>query len=243
MNPIERFYEQLGAEHGESLFNALPGVHFFVKDLAGRYMRVNQALLAAYGFTKPEEVLGRRDHDFVPHHLADNYVKDDHLVLAGQTIRNRVELVLRHRGCPDWFITTKIPLYDRKGNIIGLAGVARHLREAAAALAPYSRLINALEHIRQHYAQRISVAQLAALVNMSPRQFEREFQNTFRMSPTEYLRQFRLGEAVERLINTDATVSAIALDTGFSDHSHFSREFCRHYGMSPGAYRRKYRAP
>lgn len=240
MNVTERFYARLGSEHGEALFDAFPDAHFFVKDTQGRYMRVNRTLLVAYGFSKPEEVLGKRDHDFIPRHLADHYVKDDQLVFAGQSIWSRVELVLRHRGCPDWFVTSKIPLRSRDGSIIGLAGVARHLREAAATLAPYSRLAKTLEFIRQHYSEPISTSQLARLCGMSARQLQQEFQRVFQVTPTEYLRQFRLGEAVERLVTTNATILAIALETGFSDQSHLAREFRRSFGVSPGAYRRKY---
>jgi len=112
--------------------------------------------------------------------LADHYVKDDHAVLAGQTIWNRVELALRHQGCPDWFVTTKVPLRSKSGEIIGLAGVSRHLREAAETMAPYTRLAAALEHIRQHYMERIKVTALARLAHMSTRQFQREFVATFK---------------------------------------------------------------
>jgi AraC-like DNA-binding protein len=47
---------------------------------------------------------------------------------------------------------------------------------------------------------------------------------------------------VELLIGSDRTLTDVALETGFSDHSHLSREFTRQFGLSPGAYRRKYRA-
>jgi PAS domain S-box-containing protein len=239
---IQAFEAALGPEHGQVLFDALPGVQFFVKDRAGRYMRVNRALLAAHGFARAEEVLGRTDHEFIARHLADHYVKDDQAVLAGQTIWNRVELVLRHQGCPDWFVTAKVPLRSKTGEIIGLAGVSRHLREAAETLAPYSRLAAALEHIREHYAQRLEVSALARMAHLSTRQFQRAFVEMFQMTPTEYVRQFRLGQAVELLIGSDRTLTDVALETGFSDHSHLSREFTRQFGLSPGAYRRKYRA-
>jgi len=62
------------------------------------------------------------------------------------------------------------------------------------------------------------------------------------MTPTEYLREFRLGQAVEQLIGSNETLTSIALGTGFSDHSHLTREFTRSLGLSPGAYRKKYRA-
>jgi len=63
---LTRFNAALGDEHGEMLFDALPGVQFFVKDRDGRYMRANKAMLAAHGFSSVEQALGRTDHDFTP---------------------------------------------------------------------------------------------------------------------------------------------------------------------------------
>lgn len=240
-NPADAFLLSLGADHGESLFDALADVQFFVKDAHGRYVRANRTLLAAHGVAAAETILGRTDHDFIARHLADHYVRDDRDVLAGKSIWNRVELVLRQRGCPEWFVTTKIPLRSRRGKIVGLAGVSRHLKSSAATLAPFTRLAAALEHIRTHSPEHIDVATLAGLSHMSTRQFQRAFAAAFQMTPTEYLRQFRIGQAIEALISTNLSITSIALQAGFSDHSHFTREFVRQMKVTPGAYRKQYR--
>ena len=235
------FYATIGDERGECLFDALPGTHYFVKDRLGRYIRANLALSIAHGFSDPSEISGRTDHDFIARHLADHYVQDDKDVLRGKRVWNRVELVLSHQGCPDWFVTAKVALKSRSGEIIGLAGISRQLSEAAATVAPFTRLAAALEYIRRHYSQPIHVERLAELTHMSTRQLQRAFRETFQMTPTEYLREFRVGQAIELLLNTDAKLTSIAIDTGFADHSHFTREFRRKHKMTPGDYRKRYR--
>jgi PAS domain S-box-containing protein len=235
------FFAHLDYEHGQGLFDALEGVYFFIKDADGRYLRANRTMCASHGLADEAQIIGRTDHDFTPRHLADHYVRDDQRVLAGEAVWDRVELVLRHRGCPDWYVTSKIPLRTPAGDIVGLAGVSRHLGQAASKMLPYARLTPALEHVRVHFAERIEVVDLARACHLSTRQFQRSFQDTFEMPPREYLRQFRLGHGIDLLIGSDAPITAIAQQAGFTDHSHFARAFVRAMGVSPGAYRRKYR--
>jgi len=98
-----------------------------------------------------------------------------------------------------------------------------------------------LDYIRECYAERIEVSKLAGIAGMSPRSFQRHFKQAFQVSPSEHLRQFRIGKACQLLIETDLTITAVASETGFSDHSHLVREFTKTRGVSPGAYRKRYR--
>lgn len=237
---VADFLNMLDSEHGQRLFDALPGVRFYVKDLRGKYVYASRGMLVAHGVASLDDIIGRTDHDFIPHYLADHYVRDDQLVIAGQEIWDRVELVLRHTGCADWYSTSKIPLRSKQGKIIGLAGVTRDLQDAAESSAPYSRLAPVLEHIRAHFAETIELEQLARLTHLSPRSFQRHFQKAFHTSPTDYIRQFRVGKACQLLVESDASITAIANMTGFSDHSHLAREFARVMKMTPSAYRTRY---
>ncbi len=238
---ISKFFAELSREHGLLLLNALPDTRFFMKDSAGVYMYASRGMCLAHGFNDAGFILGKRDHDFIPAYLADQYTRDDRDVLAGREIWERVEMVMRHPGATDWYVTSKIPLRCKRSKIIGLAGISRNLEQAAKFATPFSQLAPSLDYIREHYAERIGVKQLATLSGMSARSFQRHFKLAFHLSPTEHLRQFRIGKACQLLIETDLTITTVALETGFSDHSHLAREFTQSLGESPGRYRNRYR--
>ncbi|MCX6851663.1 MAG: helix-turn-helix domain-containing protein [Verrucomicrobia bacterium] len=150
----------------------------------------------------------------------------------------RVEMVTRHPGSPAWYVTSKIPLKNKAGRIIGLAGVSRDLQQAAR----FARPSPVLDHIRKRFAASMEVEALAKLVGMSARSFQRHFKKALHIAPTAYIRQFRIGKACQMLIETDETIHTIALETGFSDHSHLVREFTRALHITPGAYRTRYQS-
>ena len=238
---ISEFFGQLSREHGFLLLDALPDTRFFMKDAQGVYMYASRGMCLAHGCNDAASILGKRDHDFIPAYLADQYTRDDRDVLAGNQIWERIEMVMRHPGCTDWFVTSKIPLRSKRAEIIGLAGISRNLEQAAKFATPFAQLAPALDYIREHYCERIDVAKLATIAGMSARSFQRHFKQAFHVSPTDHLRQFRIGKACQLLIETDRTITAVALETGFSDHSHLTREFNRSLGEPPGVYRKRYR--
>ena len=234
------FLAQLAPGPGLRLFDAYPDTRFFIKDAQGIYRYASRIMHLAHGFAHPEDVLGRTDHDFIPAYLADHYTRDDQRVLSGEEIWGRVEMVMRHPACPDWYVTSKIPLHGRDGNVVGLAGVSRDLQEAASIASPFVQFTPVLEHIRDHFASPVAVEDLARLAGMSVRGFQRHFKKAFQLTPTAYIRQFRIGKACQLLVESGATVTTIALEVGFNDHSHLSREFVRAMSLTPGAYRKRY---
>lgn len=240
-DPSVDFLAYLGPGQGLRLFDAFSDTRFFIKDAQGIYRYASRIMHLAHGFADPEEVIGRTDHDFIPAYLADQYTRDDQRVLAGEEIWGRVEMVMRHPACPDWYVTSKIPLRDREGRVVGLAGVSRDLQKAASIASPVVQFTPVLEHIRDHFASPVAVEDLARLAGMSVRGFQRHFKKAFQLTPTAYVRQFRIGKVCQLLVETDETITTIALETGFSDHSHMIREFTRALNTTPGTYRRHYR--
>lgn len=71
----------------------------------------------------------------------------------------------------------------------------------------------------------------------------RGFRRTLRCTPGDYLRALRLELAAGRLARTTDPISAIAMEHGFADQSHFGRCFRAAYGEPPAAYRRRFRQP
>ena len=99
------------------------------------------------------------------------------------------------------------------------------------------RIQTMLSFIHQHYAEKLSLEDIAASAAVSPRECIRCFQSTIRRSPGEYLNDYRLDAAKKLLAETDLTVTEISLKTGFSSNAYFGRVFREKTGTTPVKYR------
>jgi PAS domain S-box-containing protein len=225
----------------EVLFDYLPDVYFFVKDDAGRFMRCNRAFANLLCACSEEEVLGLRDADFFPSALADNYVRDDHLVMASASdIVDKVELVRTADGSMNWYSTTKLPLLDANNAVIGVAGITRDISKMKSNSERFSYWAPVLETITANYADAIPMATLAAKVSLSVSQFDRRFKKHFRTTPRKYLTDVRINAACQLLSSSNLSVATIAVQTGFYDQSHFTKQFTKLKGTTPAQYRRNH---
>lgn len=233
------------ASHFAELLDFLPDVLAWVKDRHGRYLWVNRAFLVQYALDHPGEtafvtvdnIRGKTDYDLSPAFLADQFRHDDEQVLAGHRIINRLERLGESQGTTVWSITDKIPVVDAKGAIIGTAGITR----ATGPETTGHGFGPALAHMRAHFHDEITNRHLASISNMSLRAFERQFSAAFHLTPQKFLRKLRLRIASRALMDTDESLSEIALKCGFADQSHFSREFRRQFGRTPRDYRAHYK--
>jgi AraC family transcriptional regulator len=101
-----------------------------------------------------------------------------------------------------------------------------------------------LEQVRDRLhadlAGTLTAGSLAAEVGVSPVRLARAFHRVFGESLGTYHRRLRVRRACERLRERDATLTEVALETGFADQSHFTRVFRRLTGTTPAAYRREH---
>ena len=93
--------------------------------------------------------------------------------------------------------------------------------------------------IEEHLTERIRVADLSTLARSSPSYFSSAFKRTFGMPPHAYVMSRRINLAAELMLNGDAPLSEIAINCGFADQAHFSRQFRRAMGRTPSAWRRE----
>ena len=225
----------------QMLFNYLPDIYFFAKDREGRFIMGNDLFVRQCGARSEDEIIGKNDYDYFPIGRAESYVRDDrHVMESGESIVDRVELAPDPGNAINWFITTKVPIYSTENEIIGLAGTARDITRAGLALQPYTELRIVLEHVRDNYSQPIEIRELADLVHLSVSQFERRFKKVFQISPLRHIMNVRIRAASMRLTTTNETIASIALDCGFYDHSHFTRNFRNVMGTTPKEYRLQY---
>jgi PAS domain S-box-containing protein len=246
-NPLRlqaRFLARLAdPAHLLQLLDFLPEVYFFAKDAQGRFQLMNEANLRLHGLTSIEQLIGTTDFDYHPRHLAEQYVREDRRVMdSGRPLPNQVWLVGDAHGRLRWYISSKTPLFDANGRVIGIAGVMRDFAQTESLLKPYQELEQVLSHVLEHYAERILIDDLARLVHLSVSQFDRKFKRLFRMTPQQYLLRVRINAATQALLHSDRTIAAIADETGFYDQSSFTKQFVRHTGLTPRDYRKQYAA-
>ena len=186
-------------------------------------------------------MIGARDSDFFPADLAENYRRDDREILrSSEPIIDKVELVRNPDGSIDWFCTTKLPLFDKRGLAIGVSGITRDVKKMNTNNARFLSWAPVVEIMLNDYAKPLSTAALAAKVSLSVSQFNRQFRKKFHTTPRAYLTNVRMNAACHLLVSTDLPISDISLQTGFYDQSHFSNQFVRHRGLPPSQYRTKY---
>lgn len=103
-------------------------------------------------------------------------------------------------------------------------------------------LRKAVEFIRGHYAERISLADAARHVWLSPSYLSSIFSSEMGMSFSACVQNVRIQKSKELLLDTHLPISRIAADTGFSDQSYFTKVFTRSEGSTPSRYRREGRS-
>lgn len=101
------------------------------------------------------------------------------------------------------------------------------------------RFRKAVHFMEQQLDHPPSLQAIARYVGVSVRQLERNFNSTIGISPMKYNRMMRLDYGRWMIENGNVNITQIALDSGFSDGPHFSREFRNQFGLSPTEYKRK----
>ena len=239
---ISDFYNSLqSGQLLESLFDSVPGAFYFVKDCESRFMAGSLSFVKTLGETSVEAILGKTDYDFSPDFLADAFYADDqHVVHTGEGIFNKIELVPSADGSLDWLCTTKVPLFDAKGAVVGLAGVARVIRDHDAVYADHPEMHRIVNHVRQHYREKLSIADLAEVAGISVSSQERLFKKLFGLTPLMYLRKTRLNAACKLLRSTKVGLSEIPVQCGFNDQTSMTRAFRQELKITPLKYRRSF---
>jgi AraC family transcriptional regulator len=102
---------------------------------------------------------------------------------------------------------------------------------------PPGWLGRALELLQDRYLEDLSIADVAAAVDVHPIHLARTFRRHFRCTPGEFARVRRLERAVRLLLHGTQPLAEVALGCGFADQSHFSRVFSGAFGLPPGEYR------
>ncbi|MDR0390542.1 MAG: AraC family transcriptional regulator [Planctomycetaceae bacterium] len=239
------FEEVLGAQvpfmNILRLFDFLPNVFFHIKDIHQKFLWMNVTLREHLGEKDEMGFLGKTDLDYFDPNLVFLYQSEDNEVIATRCpILNQPWFVPSHNNKRNWFLSSKIPLFDAEKNVVATAGIMRNLSQEYESTNPLNEMEVVINYILAHYNEKITLDKLASLVFLSPRQFERRFQEIFCLSPSNFILKIRIRKAIRCLIDSDDSITQIALSCGFYDNSYFTRQFKKITKMSPIQFRKKY---
>jgi diguanylate cyclase (GGDEF)-like protein/PAS domain S-box-containing protein len=117
----------------ETLMDNVPDSIYF-KDRESRFTRVNRYAAARFGIASPALALGRTDFDYFTDEHAAQALRDEQEILrTGQPLVNVEEKETSADGGVRWVSTTKMPLRDRQGNIVGTFGISRDITQRKQA--------------------------------------------------------------------------------------------------------------
>jgi AraC-like DNA-binding protein len=211
---------------------------FFLKDKESRLIMGNHRFLEHCGFATNEAIFGKSDRDIFPEYMSEKFRSDDQTVIQSKLpLLDLVELFPTRNRLPEWFVTHKYPLLRPNGEVEGICGIVQNHEPAKEDID--DPVIKMVRTIKQNYASSLSIPELSKQAGISQRQLERLFKKRFRVSPREYIIQLRILIAADQLSQSRRSITQIALDCGFYDHSSFTRYFRRNMGRTPLAYRKE----
>jgi AraC-like DNA-binding protein len=219
------------------MYDLLPDILFWVKDADGRVIHANQCFLDHIGVNSLEQAIGLTDFDFAPEHIARQFIADDQRVMQGESVTDRLEMNLPGTGEISWFTTSKRPLVNASGVIVGSYGISRHLEKTSLVLDAMVALKAPVAFIRDNYMHKISLSELAEVSCLSVSALERRFKKFLRKTPNQYICEVRLENARRLLVETTLPVALVADQSGFSDPSYFSRKFNQAFSQLPSEFR------
>lgn len=97
-----------------------------------------------------------------------------------------------------------------------------------------------LEYIKEHFNEEITVEEAAGIINVNPNYFCRLFKKATGKTLIHYINRYRILQACREMMKSEASVTDIMYETGFSSYSYFNRIFKQYTGMSPTEYRMRY---
>lgn len=155
-----------------ALMNTTPDRIYF-KDRESRFLLVNQAMRDFHKITDDSQIIGKTDFDFfLPEHAKDAYGDEQRVLNTGEPLVGKLERENFADGRVTWCSTTKVPLRDGTGQIIGTCGISRDVTQQQAQAEKLKEYTEALAEKQAQMDQELALArevQFALLPQSYPR--------------------------------------------------------------------------
>ncbi len=185
----------------KTLLNNIPDSIYF-KDLQSRFIRVSQAMAAKFGYSQAEEIQGLTDADvFSPEHALKALSDERSVIETGVPLVDRIERETWPDQEDTWCLSTKMPLHNEAGEIIGTCGISRDitaLKRSEAALKEAVRMADAANRAKSDFLANMSheirtpmnaLVGMADLLAQTPlSEDQQEYVDTIRRSSDSLLR-------------------------------------------------------
>lgn len=228
----------------QTLFDLNPDIAFFVKNGAGQYIAVNDSLIARHGLKRKSDALGKRPQDICPGDFGRLPTEQDQRVLStGKPLIDYLELQWYRPGAAVWCLTSKLPLKDAEGRVIGLIGFSRDLRAPVATEEIPLGFASAIADFERDLSQPFSPAILAKRSGLSPNRLGRLTRRLFSLTPSQLLAKTRVAAASLLLRESTLSIVDIAHHCGYADQSAFTRAFRTLTSVTPSEFRRRESLP
>ena len=128
---LKRTQEAMAGAHLllQAILDNIPDRIYF-KDTRSRFLKLSKALATRLGVKDPEAAVGKTDFDFNPAEKAEEFFQDEQRIIrTGEALINKTEQQILPSGEIAWTSTTKVPLRDKTGKVVGIAGINRDITE------------------------------------------------------------------------------------------------------------------
>lgn len=224
----------------ERLFDRSPDVAFFVKDSVGRYLAVNESLVARHGLKSKSQVIGKCPHEICPGDFGRIPSDQDEKVLrTGRALLDHLEMQWHRPNAPVWCLTTKLPILGPSGGVVGLIGFSSDIRAIVEPHEIPASFASALAEFEQTLSSEVTPAWLARRSQLSLQRLARLTKRLFGLTPSQFITKSRIAAASRMLSDTAKSVADIAHASGFYDHSAFTRAFRSATGITPSEFRQR----
>ena len=228
---IRQREEELVEQHSllRTLIEHMPD-GIYAMDAQGRKILSNRADLLNMGAQFEFEVLGKTDLEWYGEAGKQYYEDDMYVIRSGVPIVNKEEHAVSRKGRQRWVLTTKLPLRDAQGQIIGLVGIGRDITEqklANQALKESERLFRQLLDLIPHYISIKDSEGKFIMVNSALAQ-------SVEMTPEELVGRFLLDVVMDQaearfMLENDQQVIADGIIQTFTDQTYTDRFGITHW--------------